>query len=575
MNDFAIHQGNSAEAKNEPRRDSEGRLPGEPGHNPFATRSAGASKTWVVPATVVSGHYAAKELCSGRYPLLEKLTTVRVDDLIALRIVDRQSRPTDEDVTAWHQDRGRIWNPPPVKDAATRSDVRAAVSGIDPSIPLTLADIVAEADNGQQWAVAVVERARADNKYVRMFGKQRGTRPVSFTPGQLFERKVPQEAIAALPKETPHSRGASADIINTWDAEDRLQANTNAKRAEAAKAAAGIEIPDVIDLSTHAPADEPFVVDGLLPVAKSMGLFAERKAGKTTAVVDLVRALLSGAKFLNRFPARLPDGARVVLLDTEMGADMMQFEFDQAAVDRELLTRLDYHDLMGLSRLLDVRDEAARSRWCTTITPGSFLIVDCLYTVISALGVDENSSQVAEIIEGLKALAVGCDAAGLVIVHHLGKDPSSGARGHSSIEGAVDTIATIRLDGPLAGDTPRLFSAVGRRGVDVPLSRLTRGDDRRLTLSQTAVQDDRRQARQQIDDDATWDLIDAHPGLSVRALGQLPEEVRGKLSRDRIRDAVARLELVNRVINKGTEKNPKWHALSGVDPFRNVPAEDH
>jgi hypothetical protein len=94
---------------------------------------------------------------------------------------------------------------------------------------------------------------------------------------------------------------------------------------------------------------------------------------------------------------------------------------------------------------------------------------------------------VADVIEGFKALAVECAAAGLVIVHHLGKDPDKGARGHSSIEGSVDTLATVRLEGPPAADTPRTFEAFGRRGVNVPPARLVRGEDHRLTLSASTL----------------------------------------------------------------------------------------
>ncbi|RFZ13756.1 hypothetical protein VIMS_02854 [Mycobacterium marinum] len=209
-----------------------------------------------------------------------------------------------------------------------------------------------------------------------------------------------------------------------------------------------------------------------MPVNGSLGLFAERKAGKTTMVVDMVRTALSGELFLGRFGTHLPDGARVTLVDTEMSVDMLDYEYTKVGVPADDLERIDLHPLRGRSRLLDLRNEATRARWKELIAPRSMIVVDCLYNVLAAAQIDDSSAQVADIIDGFKALAVECDAVALVIVHRLGKDPDKGARGHSSIEGSVDTLATIRLEGPSAAD---LFSATGRLDVNVPSARLMRG----------------------------------------------------------------------------------------------------
>ena len=192
-------------------------------------------------------------------------------------------------------------------------------------------------------------------------------------------------------------------------------------------------------------------------------------------------------------------------------------------------------------------------------------MVDCLYTLFGALGVSENSDEVVEVLAGLRTLATECDAAGLVIVHHLGKDAERGARGHSSIEGFPDAIARIELDGAPSGSTPHVFSAYGR-DVSVDAGLLTLGDDHRLTLGGNPKAE-RIVAAHRANDDAVWRLIDKNPGLSVRGLYTLPIESRGKLSRDRIREAVERMALINRVVNKGSESAPEWHAIEGVDPL--------
>ena len=110
-----------------------------------------------------------------------------------------------------------------------------------------------------------------------------------------------------------------------------------------------------------------------------------------------------------------------------------------------------------------------------------------------------------------------------------------------------------------------MFSAYGR-DVSVDAGLLTLGDDHRLTLGGNPKAE-RIVAAHRANDDAVWRLIDKNPGLSVRGLYTLPIESRGKLSRDRIREAVERMALINRVVNKGSESAPEWHAIEGVDPL--------
>lgn len=350
--------------------------------------------------------------------------------------------------------------------------------------------------------------------------------------------------------------------------------------AAAAEVAGYASVTTRVDLATYTPPSDPFIVDGLIPLGKSLGLFSERKGGKTTANVDLTRALLTGGRFLGRFAARLPADAEVVLLDTEMGPEMMQYELAAAGVsDPDLMRRVNYHDLGGRSAMLDFRLPAVRAYWREQIRPGSFVILDCLYTVLSALGVDESSSQVADVIEGFKTCAVECEAAGRVLTHHVGKDSDKGARGHSSIEGAVDTLAYLRLDGPPAADTPRTFEAFGRRGVNVPPGLLTlKADDdgqHRLTISGNTVSVDRARAADRRDDDIVWNLVNDHPGKSVRALQDLPTETRHNVSRDRLRRSVERLDRLGYVVNKGTDTRPEWYAAGrSGDPFADPAAVD-
>lgn len=524
-------------------------------------------------ATVVSGRYAA-DACTGLSAAgrkaLTRLIAVNVADLAAVGALTGP-RPTRRDVDAWHAQRRVTWNPPPANGIASLSEVRVATAGIDPKARCALADVVRAADDGQTWATAVVDAARAENTYAALVG-DRKQRPVSLTTAQLFDRGAPPEAIAALPDATTVALGESARIVRAWDAEDRLRATEQARANEAAKLVAAVEIPGRINLATYTPPDTAWLIDGLMPMDGSLGLFAERKAGKTTTVVEMVRSMLSGDEFLGRFATNLPAGARVALMDTEMTPAMLHHEYTKVSIPAEHLDRIDLHPLRGRSRLLDLRNEATRARWQELIAPGAVIIVDCLYTVLAAAQVDESSAQVSDIIDGIKALAVQCSAAGLVIVHHLGKDPTKGARGHSSIEGGVDILATIWLDGPPAADTPRLFSATGRLDVDVPPALLSRGNDCRLTLSASTPRADRARAADRSDDDTAWKLISDHPGKSLRGLEELPTETR-KLSRSRLRRALDRLDGLGYIVNRGSAERPAWHAADRPEDAFTIAAD--
>ena len=546
----------------EPGTDARSEANDQGAENPFG-RSRTASFT--MPAEVVGGTCAA-DLCGGltstQRKCIARLDAVTVADLAALKLIEASDAPTEEDVRTWYENRNQTWSPP--TGAASRTELRVAVAGIDPKRRHALADVVAAAEDGQGWAVEVVQHARSLNKVARRSDGRAGrSRPALFSPADLLGLGVSLDSLAALPVATTAARGRSVDIIDVWDAEDRTQANTRAREAEAARSAAGVAIPTRVNLAEHVPGEIRWTVDAVLARGAVLGLFAERKAGKTTVVRELVRSALHGEPFLGRFAVTLPAGAEVVLFDTEMPLDSLNEQYQRAGVEQ--LERLNLRPLRGREGSLDARVEAVRARWREQIAPGSLIVVDCIYSLFGALGVSENSDEVVGVLAGLRALATECDAAGLVVVHHLGKDTDKGARGHSSIEGFPDAIARIELDGPPSAEAQRTFSAYGR-DVSISPGVLTLGEDHRLTIGGNP-RVERRRAAQQAENDAVWLLIDRYPGLSVRKLGALPAEARGRLSRDRIREAVDRLALTNRVVNKGTDAAPEWHAAEGVDPF--------
>ncbi|WFR71417.1 AAA family ATPase [Prescottella defluvii] len=411
---------------------------------------------------------------------------------------------------------------------------------------------------------------RHENNMARLPGPSRDRRAprLGYTAIELVQRfGVPPEQVAALP---PATQSDLAEAVRRYGTERRAEQNAEqrgAKLIEAEQAAGEIELPERINLAEFVPPDDPWLIDELMRRESTLGLFAQFKAGKTTAVREIVRSLLDGDKVFGRFPVNVPPGTEVALIDSEMPLENLKEEYDKSGTLE--LGRLNLRSIRGVERSFDVRVRAVRERWAQQIAPGSVIVFDCLYSVLAALGISENDDTVAAVLLGLRALATECQALGTIVVHHLGKDDERGARGHSSIEGFADVLCRIRLDGPLGSDAERTFTAYGR-GVDVEQGVLVLGEDHHLTLESRA---DKKAAAKShahdADDAAVLAALRAQPGLSGSAL----RDAAG-LPPKRAYAACKRLEERGVVENRGSGTRPEWHAAASEtrpgDPFASV-----
>ena len=103
--------------------------------------------------------------------------------------------------------------------------------------------------------------------------------------------------LAALPVLTNEQIRALTIRASAIHRSSRDEVNAAAKRITAGRNAAALGIPNPLDLATFVPPDTVWVVDGLIPQGGCLGLFAERKPGKTTTMVELSRALLTVMRF--------------------------------------------------------------------------------------------------------------------------------------------------------------------------------------------------------------------------------------------------------------------------------------
>jgi hypothetical protein len=196
-------------------------------------------------------------------------------------------------------------------------------------------------------------------------------------------------------------------------------------------------------LDDLAKVDAPrWLVDELVPENGLALVYGRPKAGKTFWAFALSLSIATGRDFCGRKtlpgrvsyiaaeggPARLRDRAR---------AWLKQNGIDQAeARDWRLFAeRVDVSDAKEVEKLIAALGPDPRRR---------LVVVDTLARSMSG---DENTQH------DMGRLIAGCDrirqatGATVLLVHHEGKDPSSGARGSSALKGAIDTGLHLRSTG--------------------------------------------------------------------------------------------------------------------------------
>ena len=136
--------------------------------------------------------------------------------------------------------------------------------------------------------------------------------------------------------------------------------------------------------------------------------------------------------------------------------------------------------LRGKVSSFDVLDPQVRSQWAARIRGSDIAIFDCLRPILDALGLSEDKDA------GRLLGAIGelLDEAGVpeaLVVHHMGHSGER-SRGDSRIIDWPDATWKLVRENPEKEDSPRYFSAYGRK-VNQPESKLLFDpDSHRLTL---------------------------------------------------------------------------------------------
>lgn len=322
------------------------------------------------------------------------------------------------------------------------------------------------------------------------------------TPGDVDQE---EEAARALEVQAAHNRLVDAELRT-------LRARAEAREILVRERAGHRPAPDhgtLADILAR-PETPQWRIDGFLPADGRLLWSAQRKTGKTTAVNNLARSLITGDPFLGRFDVHPIDG-RVVVLNYEVtGATFARWAHDVGVpTDRMYVI-----NLRGRRNLL--ADDEGREQLAALIRAqdGQVLLVDPFGRAYTGESQDK-AEHVAPWLIRLDEVAEQAGIAELILTAHAGWNGER-VRGSSALEDWPDVIATMTRD----PDTDTRFLKAEGRDVDLDEDQLEYdGPTRRLTLAGTG---NRRQVRQATAHDklaeTVRDIVTATPGLNVTGI---------------------------------------------------------
>lgn len=206
------------------------------------------------------------------------------------------------------------------------------------------------------------------------------------------------------------------------------------------------------------------VVDKLQYEGDRVLLVGAAKSGKTTLMGHLIKCLVDGGMFLDRYHVR-PIVGRLALIDTEMSERRLQTWLGRIGIentDKVLLWSLRKN-----KRLFDILDQKIRSAWAAMFREQevSYVVLDCLRPLMDSLALNEHS-EAGQLLVAFDEFLGEAEIGEAVVVHHSGHR-SERARGDSRIKDWCDAEWRLVLKDPNDDASPRYFKAYGR-DVDEP-----------------------------------------------------------------------------------------------------------
>lgn len=327
-----------------------------------------------------------------------------------------------------------------------------------------------------------------------------------------------------------------------------LALQAEAKRQYAAMENAGRYREINLSNEREVPPGASYMIEHLMPYSGYVLLTGQKKTGKTTMMMNLIKALTQGEKFLGEF--EVAQRCRIALFDMEMDDRQHMRWLDSVGLLHERRLFTEY--LRGEARALGVDDEEREEKLVEKLSDLGIdvMIVDPIGPLLRAHGIDENSSsEVGRIIDRIVAIKEAANIPGLIINHHQGKDGNLGARGSSVFEDTPDAIWKLTRDDRSKRTTLAAF------GRDVDATRDLEYNPDTHVLSAVKAGG----AYLSMDNSRlVTDALRAQPGLSGRSLFEQIKKVGYTRNLENLNDDLRELAERGVIINEGTEARPKW-----------------
>jgi hypothetical protein len=219
------------------------------------------------------------------------------------------------------------------------------------------------------------------------------------------------------------------------------------------------------DFLTVPDTDARYRITDLLPTGGNVLLAAQQKAGKTSMMANLIRALADGGSFLGKF--LVAPLARLTLIDNELDERMLRRWLREQGVHHD--ERVQIISLKGNISTFDIHNDHTRAQWADDIRGSQFVILDCLRPCLDALGLSEDKDA-GRFLVAWDALKREAGVSESVVVHHMGHNQER-SRGDSRLldwpdvnwkiikESQSETTDHEELD---SGGGRRFFAAHGR-----------------------------------------------------------------------------------------------------------------
>lgn len=338
---------------------------------------------------------------------------------------------------------------------------------------------------------------------------------------------------------------------------DKLRVRTEARRRLDVENRPPLQFPDIKrldELLAEPDTEQQYRIDQVAPADARIMLNAQWKAGKTTIVGNLVRALVDNEPFLGRFTVHTP-AQHVVLIDDELSEDTLRRWLREQKITNT--TAVHVITLRGKLSTFNLLDDEIHAEWadCLRALGCDYLVLDCLRPILDALGLDERSDA-GKLLVAYDALLSDAGIGDSLVVQHMGH-AGERARGDSRLQDWPDAIWNIVREADNNPDSARFFSAYGR-DVNVTEGRLSFDrDSRRLTYAAGSRRDAKSEAALT---DVVKLLAGAPEPMSKNAIETDPTLDH---SRQAIRAAIgmAVKGQVVKVVADGT-KNAKRHSIA-------------